>query len=88
MEVTLVLADWWTNLRHCCLFHLQIRLITMKVLAEYGPAICYEAVAITSDNQMIPFGPSFKTEDEVWYWLHFDCDCCPEHRSIEVVPVM
>ena len=62
--------------------------MTMKVLPEYGTAVCYEEIAITSDHRMIPFGPPFKTEEDVWYWLHFECDCCPEHRSIEVLPVV
>ena len=50
-------------------------------------AVFYEAVAITRDHEMIPFGPKFKTEKEVWYWLHFECDCWPEHREIDVFPI-
>ena len=44
----------------------------------------YSAVAITPCNKFIPFGPWFESEDAAWKWLHFDCDCAPVHRSIEV----
>ena len=47
----------------------------------------FKAVAITPDGEMIPFGPKFATEDDAWKWLHFECDCAPVHKSIDVFQI-